>query len=170
MSGQCLTAAEKAVVTSSDWLLAADCGPLRWTRFPRITLRAPGLDARSVRAARDFALAACVRWGVVERSDDIGIVVSELLTNALRHAWPGPGQRAPAGLIRLGLAQPRRGVLCAVADPSPRIPVPAEPGWLAETGRGLQLVGALSDEWGYTVSTTPGQAGKVVWAMFLTRP
>lgn len=167
--GHWLTAAEKAAVKNSTRLLAADRGPWRWARFPQIILRAPGLDARAVHAAREFALAACRRWGAAERCDDIGIVVSELLTNALRHAWPGPGQCPAAGPIRLGLAQPGRGVLCAVADPSPRAPLPAEPGWLAETGRGLQLVGALSDEWGYTVYTTPGHSGKVVWAMFLTR-
>jgi hypothetical protein len=34
---------------------------------------------------------------------------------------------------------------------------------LAETGRGLHVVGALADAWGYT---TPGDTGKAVWAMF----
>jgi hypothetical protein len=34
---------------------------------------------------------------------------------------------------------------------------------LAETGRGLHVVGALADLWGYT---TPGDKGKAVWAMF----
>jgi hypothetical protein len=36
---------------------------------------------------------------------------------------------------------------------------------LAETGRGLHVVGALADAWGYT---QPGDRGKVVWAMFST--
>ena len=36
----------------------------------------------------------------------------------------------------------------------------------AEAGRGLQMICAFSDLWGYT---TPGDAGKVVWAMFTAR-
>jgi hypothetical protein len=36
---------------------------------------------------------------------------------------------------------------------------------LAETGRGLHVVDALADAWGYTA---PGQTGKAVWAMFST--
>jgi hypothetical protein len=56
-------------------------------------------------------------------------------------------------------------VLCVVADPSSRLPVPNEPGCLAESGRGLHVIGALADAWGYT---TPADSGKVVWAMFST--
>jgi hypothetical protein len=41
---------------------------------------------------------------------------------------------------------------------------PAGP--LAESGRGLHLVCALSDQWG---CTTPSNAGKVVWATFYSR-
>ena len=37
------------------------------------------------------------------------------------------------------------------------------PGFLAETGRGLHIICALSDKWGYT---TPSATGKVVWATF----
>jgi len=38
---------------------------------------------------------------------------------------------------------------------------------LAETGRGLHVVGALADLWGYT---TPSDRGKAVWAMFSAHP
>jgi hypothetical protein len=89
--------------------------------------------------------------------------VSELLTNALRHALPETGETWPRSPIRLGLLQPGPSVLCAVADPSRRAPVPKHPGPLAETGRGLHVIGALADAWGYT---TPGDTGKVVWAVF----
>jgi len=41
--------------------------------------------------------------------------------------------------------------------------VPQEPSYLAETGRGLHVISALADTWGYT---TPTGTGKVVWAMF----
>jgi Histidine kinase-like ATPase domain len=93
--------------------------------------------------------------------------VSELLTNALRHARAQPGDARPWRPMRLGLVQPGRCVLCAVADSSTAVPAPRTPGSLAETGRGLHIVGALSDRWGYT---TPAGTGRVVWALFHSRP
>ena len=161
-------AVQMAAVASGNWPLAPDPAPLGWTRFPRIATRTPGADARSVRAARDFTIATMRRWGVPERGDDIATVVSELLTNALRHALPPPGGGArPRPPIRLALLQPGPCVLCAVADPASTAPVLKQPGHLAETGRGLHVIGALADAWGYT---TPTDNGKVVWAMFSARP
>ncbi len=130
--------------------------------LPRIATRALAADAGSVRAARDFTAATLRRWGTAERGQDIAIVVSELLTNALRHALPGACCARAGRPIRLGLLQRGPWLLCAVADPSRAIPVPRTPGSLAETGRGLQMILALSDRWGYTA---PGDAGKIVWAM-----
>ena len=139
--------------------------PAGWLRSPRIATCVPGDQATSVRAARDFAVATARRWGAAERSHDIAIVVSELLTNALRYARPapvGPAGTRPRRPIRLGLLQFASGLLCAVADPSTAAPVPRPAAALGETGRGLHIVCALSDRWGYTASGT----GKVVWAMF----
>jgi len=127
----------------------------------------PGADARSVRETRDFTIATLRRWGVADRCDDIVIVVSELLTNAIRHAQPAADDERVRWPIRLDLLQSGPCVLCMVADPSDRPPVPREPGCLAEAGRGLQIIAALSDQWGFT---TPGDMGKVVWAMFSTSP
>ena len=59
-----------------------------------------------------------------------------------RSRWP----------VRLGLVQPGQFVLCAVADPSSRPPEPKEPDYLAESGRGLHVISALSDRWGSTSS------------------
>jgi Histidine kinase-like ATPase domain len=153
-----------------------------WTCFPRLAQRTPGMDPKSVGTARDFCLSTMRRWGVQDRSDDVAVVVSELLTNALRHGVPQtqaklpdraqaqPRVQARAGAtapgrwpVRLGLVQPGHFVLCAVADPSPRLPEPKEPDYLAESGRGLHVISALSDRWGCTV---PAEAGKVVWALF----
>jgi hypothetical protein len=129
---------------------------------PRVAMRTLGPDAGSVRAARDFAIGTLQRWGTTGRSQDIAIVVSELLTNALRHALPGGAPSGSGPPIRFGLVQPASSVLCAVADPSRAAPVLQARGSLAETGRGLHIVCALSDQWGYT----PSDTGKVVWAMF----
>ena len=148
--------------------------PTDWTCFPRLAMRTAGPDSRSVGTARDFCLSTMRRWSVTDREDDVAVVVSELLTNALRHALPQAG--SPAGQlgspgrsrwpVRLGLVQPGQFVLCAVADPSPRPPQPKEPDYLAESGRGLHVISALSDRWG---STVPTDAGKVVWALFSVR-
>ena len=69
------------------------------------------------------------RWGVTDRQDDIAVVVSEMLSNAVRH-----GLQAAHGdqdhPIRLGLLHAGPSVMCAVADPSAQPPVPASrAGW-----------------------------------------
>jgi anti-sigma regulatory factor (Ser/Thr protein kinase) len=155
-----MVAAQRAGLASGNFRLsgnlASDQGYL-----PRIATRTPGTGPNSVRLAREFACATLQRWGVAERSEDIAIVISELLTNALRHALPQPGHIRP---IRLGLLQPGPCLLCAVTDPSSAAPIPqAPPEFLPETGRGLHIICALSDRWGYT---TLSDTGKVVWATF----
>jgi hypothetical protein len=152
-----------AALASGNWPLSPRPATGNWTCFPKLAMRTPGTDARSVRAGRDFSIAIANRWGAAERCDDIAVVVSELLTNALRHALPDVGWAAPRSALRLALLQPGRGVICAVADPSPKAPVPKEPGILCEGGRGLQVISALADAWG---CTPPNHAGKVVWALF----
>jgi anti-sigma regulatory factor (Ser/Thr protein kinase) len=159
------SAVEMAATASGNWPLSPEPDPGSWTCFPRVAIRTPAADARSIRLARDFTTATMHRWGAAQRCGDIAIVVSELLTNALRHALPDSSQTRPQASIRLGLLQPGQDVLCAVADPSRRVPVPKDPGLLAETGRGLQVVAALADAWGYT---PPSDNGKVVWAVFST--
>jgi len=156
-------AVRMAAMASGNWPLSTRPGTTGWTCFPKLALRTPRLDARSVRTARDFTIATMSRWGAAESCDDIAMVVSELLTNALRHALPDSDQAPRPGSVRLGLVQPGRSVLCAVADPSPKAPAPRQPEVLCEGGRGLQVIGALADTWG---CTPPSHAGKVVWALF----
>ncbi len=162
-----IPAVETAALASGNWPMMRDPAPSEWTCFPRVASRTVGMDASAVPGARDFAVATVHRWGAGERSGDVAVVVSELLTNALRHALPA---RSPAGqrrAIRLALLQPGPCVLCAVADPSRTPPARQEPTALAETGRGLHVVGAFSDSWGYAAL---GEQGKVVWATFSTVP
>jgi anti-sigma regulatory factor (Ser/Thr protein kinase) len=160
-----MLAAEMAGLANGSGRPAPDPVPAGRVSLPRIATRTLSADAGSVRAARDFTIATLHRWGMAEPSQDIVIVVSELLTNAVRHALPGSGQTRLRRPIRLGLLQPGPCVLCAVADPSKAAPAPQAPGSLAETGRGLHIICALSDQWGYAPSGT----GKVVWAMFYPR-
>ncbi|MCL2729487.1 MAG: ATP-binding protein, partial [Actinomycetia bacterium] len=55
-------------------------------------------------------------------------------------------------------------VVCAVRDPSVTAPIAKDPDYVAETGRGLHLVGSFSENWGWHPLSG---AGKVVWALFL---
>ena len=161
-----MPAAEMAGLASGRWPPSPDPALARWVWLPRIAARTLGTDPGSVRTARDFTVATLRQWGMAECSPDIAIVVSELMTNALRHALSGSGDTRPRRPIRLGLLQPGPCVLCAVADPGKTVPALRTPSSLDETGRGLHLIRALSDQWGYT---TPSQTGKVVWALFCPR-
>jgi hypothetical protein len=175
------SAVEMAALASGNCPLAPEPGATGWTCSSRIARRTPAADASSVCAARGFAVATLRHWGAADRCEDIAVVVSELLTNALRHAVPravGTQPRAvgtqprsagtrPRWPIRLGLLQCGPCVLCAVADPSESAPAQAKPGELAETGRGLEVIGALSDSWG---CITASDMGKIVWATFSTEP
>jgi hypothetical protein len=52
--------------------------------------------------------------------------------------------------------------MLAVVDPGNETPMPRQPDWGGESGRGLQIVGALSHVWGW--SPIAGH-GKAVWAV-----
>lgn len=142
-------------------------------------------DPESVTAARHFTLTRLTEWGLAPLGDDVGLVVSELVTNALRHSggtsswWTSPdGHRgdvhefgdaddplcsAPTA-IRLRLLHRADWLLCGIFDASSDGPRRKEPDYIAETGRGLHLVESFSSRWGW--SSLP--FGKVVWAMFQT--
>jgi anti-sigma regulatory factor (Ser/Thr protein kinase) len=159
-----MPAAEMAALASGGGAPGPDAMPVHWACFPEIAT--PGVDANRIRAARDFTISTLQRWGVAERREDVAVVVSELLTNALLHALPAVGHARTGWPIRLGLLQPERGVMCAVADPSRVAPVLQQSEHLGETGRGLHVIAALSDRWGCTM---PTDMGKVMWATFSTQ-
>lgn len=160
-----MQAAEVAGLASSGWRAGPVPAPAGRIRPLQTATRSLGTDAGSVRTARDFTVATLHRWGIAERGHDIAIVVSELVTNVLRHALPISGDaRHGQQPVRLGLLQLGPCLLCAVADPGQAVAVPRRAGSRAETGRGLHVISTLSDKWGYT--TTPGDTGKVAWALF----
>lgn len=118
----------------------------------------------SAAAARDFTARTLRGWGFPGLVADAQIVVSELVTNALRHAPAGPVDAPP---IRLRLVNHRFHIGCGVSDASARVPAISPWSDLSESGRGLHLVEALSAAWGW-ILTRGG--GKVVWAVFETAP
>ncbi|QIQ03724.1 ATP-binding protein [Streptomyces liangshanensis] len=115
-------------------------------RFPR--------HPRSVPRARD-ALRACA--GLTGDTAAVAaLLLSELVTNALRHGSP-PGRQIAVTLHRAeGLLR------LEVEDAGDRLPRPrtAEPDLDDECGRGLALVAALADDWGVAPRRGPG---KCVW-------
>jgi hypothetical protein len=139
-----------------------------WPCYPRIAMRTPGTEPGAISAARRFTTLIMERWGAAGRGADVAVVVSELLSNAVRHGL-APHDGPAASGVRLGLLHSGPSILCAVTDPSASPPVPREADWLDEGGRGLHVIASLSDGWGACLDV-PGQAGKVVWAAFRTTP
>jgi anti-sigma regulatory factor (Ser/Thr protein kinase) len=141
------------------------------------TCALPGLPD-AVSSAREFTRATLTRWHLDSRCDDVTLVVSELVTNALRHglaAAVGPVDGRP---VRLHLMRWSHRLVCAVRDPGRRPPRTVQSAGVpscAESGRGLLLVESFADNWGWqpVPATTPGEPevpGKVVWALFRLRP
>ncbi|MGW1816317.1 ATP-binding protein [Streptomyces sp. NPDC002125] len=128
----------------------------------------------AVGGARKFTRTTLNSWDLGDRFDDVALVVSELVTNALRHALPAecPRDRHDSA-VRLHLMRWTSRLVCAVRDPSEKSPVAGEAADSAESGRGLFLVESFSDGWGWYPSPVPagdtppdGGLGKVVWALF----
>lgn len=159
-------------------------------QFPHVNAPAPSSTATiglpgqpdSVRRARLFTRTTLQGWRLPEHFDAVALVVSELVTNALRYGQV-PGHQpltavAPASenghtpvAVELELMRYARRLICAVRDDSaaaPRIAAEddaADPA--AESGRGLYLVDCFSDGWGWRL-LSGDRPGKVVWAVFKT--
>ena len=119
----------------------------------------------SVRDARDFTRATLCGWGMAAVCDDAELVVSELVTNALRHGLSGSGAPGPYGSgpvigLRLMIQAPH--LLCMVTDPSREIPLRRDPDLLDATGRGLCVIESCSFRWGWRLLD---EGGKVVWVL-----
>lgn len=109
------------------------------------------LDPRAQTAgqARRLARRALTRWGLEELTESVELLVSEVVTNAVRYA------ERPITLRLLRTDTLR----CEVGDDVPQLPRLRQARATDEGGRGLYLVNRLARRWGATRLST----GKVVW-------
>ncbi|MEU9345505.1 ATP-binding protein [Streptomyces sp. NPDC048278] len=117
-------------------------------------------DPRAVPICRRTLRLILTMHGLISLADTAELLAAELVTNAVRHT-KGPVAlrvRRSAGVLRVGAWD---------ADPEPPVfpsgsNVPAE-GDEEDGGRGLTLVRACSDLWGWQPLSRFGNRGKYVW-------
>ncbi|WP_427920555.1 ATP-binding protein [Streptomyces sp. cg40] len=122
-------------------------------------------DPRAVTVSRRTLRLILTVHGLISHVDTAELLAAELVSNAVRHT-NGPADlrvRWEAGVLRIGAWD---------ADPEP--PPPARPLEViahsedSESGRGLALVRACADLWGWQPSARHGTHGKYVWCELLT--
>lgn len=111
----------------------------------------------SIKVARDWIGDVLGKWG--QDAYVAKVVVSELLTNVLRHTG------STTATVRL--VQADKGTVVEVFDSSDVLPVVGSAELLSEDGRGLAMLGALVKEWG---AQPLGGGGKAVWALLPEGP
>lgn len=104
----------------------------------------------SVAQARALAVSQLEEWGLHRLGHSVELIVSELVTNAVRHG------RAPMSLRLIRHST----LVCEVADADGSTPRLRPGHALDASGRGLLVVSKVADRWGSR--TTP--EGKVTWA------
>jgi anti-sigma regulatory factor (Ser/Thr protein kinase) len=113
-------------------------------------------DLRGVAGVRAFLRDLLEQWDVAPESDEMQVLASEVVTNALIHAHSRVD-------LRLRKYSDRIRVEVQDSDPSPPVPTTlleddAE-NEEAENGRGLLIVEALANAWG----SSPAGRGKITW-------
>ncbi len=108
------------------------------------------IDPAAVADLRARATRQVESWGVGELAMTTELIVSELVTNAIRYAEPP---------VRLRLIRDSR-LTCEVADASSTAPRLRHARSTDEGGRGLFLVAQLAHRWGARYTAV----GKIIWA------
>jgi len=111
----------------------------------------------AVPCARLHAVHVLHEWGLRDLAGDAQMVVSEMITNAI-DASTLLSERPP---VSLRLLLTGKSLVIEVWDHSPLDLEPREADADDECGRGLTVVAALSDRWGWERT---GHDRKVVWA------
>jgi anti-sigma regulatory factor (Ser/Thr protein kinase) len=113
----------------------------------------------AVPCARLHARLVLWEWGLSAFSENAGLIVSELMTNAVQ-ASRSVERILP---VRLWLSSDGSRLLIRVQDSSRYPPARIDADGDDESGRGLFIVEAVSTKWGWRANE--GQAGKIVWAL-----
>ncbi|MEU4093207.1 ATP-binding SpoIIE family protein phosphatase [Streptomyces sp. NPDC026673] len=108
-------------------------------------------DPAAVSVAREHVTAKMRTWGLDEAIPTAVLIVSELVTNAIRHAQPP---------VHLRLIRCATSLTCEVTDGSTTSPHLRRARTLDESGRGLFIVAQLTHRWG----TRHHAQGKTIWA------
>ena len=111
-------------------------------------------EPASASRAREFVSLHLLGSGLLHLQDDLRLVVSELVTNAITHA------QTPFTVV---LARTGPSVTLTVGDLSPLVPVRGAVDTMDRGGRGLVIVDAVSRAWGVT---SRAGGSKSVWAVF----
>ncbi|MGW0533293.1 SpoIIE family protein phosphatase [Streptomyces sp. NPDC003032] len=109
------------------------------------------LDPSEVSRARELVREQLRAWSLDALADTAELLVSELVTNVVRHSR---SSRLDLRLVRSGV------LLCEVEDDDHTLPTLLSAGPADEFGRGLRVVSALAKEWG----TSRTNSGKTVWS------
>lgn len=110
------------------------------------------VQAESIKVARDWVGEVLARLG--QDAYVAKVVVSELVTNVLRHT------ESTAATVRV--IQADEGTVIEVFDSCDVLPAAESADLLSEGGRGLAMMSALVKEWG---AQPLGGGGKAVWAL-----
>ncbi|WP_262705374.1 MULTISPECIES: SpoIIE family protein phosphatase [Streptomyces] len=108
------------------------------------------LDPSEVGRARRLVRERLLRWGLPESVETAELLVSEAVTNAIRHAHTHH--------VRLRLVR-TDALLCEVTDDDHELPALLSADRDDESGRGLRVISKLAREWG----TSRTGRGKTVW-------
>ena len=128
-------------------------------RWPRQDFLELGALLSAVPCARLHARQVLWEWGIGHLGDSAGLLVTELVANAVRASR----DMTPVPAVRLWLLSDSAQILILVWDASPQPSVPTGVTDEAEHGRGLTLVEAVSEQWGW-YPREDGD-GKFVWAI-----
>lgn len=148
--------------------MSTEAAAVATTPWPLTSSLVLGALRSAAGCARLHARNVLCEWGLWIVAETVELVVSELVTNAVL-AMTGPDGRpryedAVSGLpvVHVRLSSDHARVLVEVWDRSTQAPTVGPVALDEESGRGLMLVEALCERWGWAV--VPGWYGKVVWA------
>jgi anti-sigma regulatory factor (Ser/Thr protein kinase) len=91
------------------------------------------------RLARRFVVATLAEWGLTHLADDVALLVSELVSNVVRHTDVGAVMQLTRDALHLR---------CSVVDRGGNLPHRRHPSPSDQSGRGLLLVDTIASSWG----------------------